>query len=169
MRAALIALPLGLLLVACQGDQSAKAPGAPEANAVLQTPSSSEEVAKVPVEDVEAPQVSEPETTKVEPPAEPAKPVAAAAPPAAPTPAPSAVTVATAPAIQPGVLPQGPGRNVAQRMCSTCHSLVLVTQVGHTEEEWDSIVARMENNGMMASPEDIDTVITYLGKALPPR
>lgn len=73
------------------------------------------------------------------------------------------------PSIQPGILPAGAGRNVAQRLCSSCHSLVLVTQTGHTEEEWDSIILRMENNGMMASPEDIDTVITYLGKALPPR
>lgn len=71
--------------------------------------------------------------------------------------------------IQPGVLPAGTGRNVAQRLCGTCHSLVLVTAAGHTEAEWDSIVARMEANGMQASADDIDTVITYLAKALPPR
>lgn len=43
------------------------------------------------------------------------------------------------------------------------------TTAGHTEAEWDSIVARMEANGMQASADDIDTVIAYLAKALPPR
>ena len=71
--------------------------------------------------------------------------------------------------VQPGVLPQGAGRNVAQRLCGTCHSLVLVTAKGHTEAEWDSIVARMESKGMQASADDINTVIDYLSKALPPR
>jgi len=76
---------------------------------------------------------------------------------------------ASKPAVEPGLLPAGAGRNVAQRLCGTCHSLVLVTAAGHTEAEWDSIVARMEANGMQASADDIDTVIGYLGKALPPR
>ena len=161
MRAGLIALPLALVMVACQGTSSEQTPAAPEATAVVQPPVA-EEAAVETVEEIQAEAPAKtPEPAKLDVVAEPAK--------VTPTAAPPLVTVATAPAVQPGVLPQGNGRNVAQRMCSTCHSLVLVTQAGHTEEEWDSIVARMENNGMMASPEDIDTVITYLGKALPPR
>lgn len=44
-----------------------------------------------------------------------------------------------------------------------------VTAAGHTEAEWASIVARMEAEGMQASADDIDAVIAYLAKALPPR
>jgi len=128
-----------------------------------------------PVPDVpEAAAATAPETVPVE--AAPA-PEAVAAPPA-PAKAPSPVQAVAPPppapqpvkaAIQPGVLPQGAGRNVAQRLCGTCHSLILVTANGHTEAEWDSIVARMESNGMQASADDINTVIDYLSKALPPR
>lgn len=162
MRAALIALPLALVLVACQGEQPVNTTTETKAKAVQQPPVS----ASPPVETVTEPPLETPtatqEAAKPEPVSEPAK----TAPPAA---TPTVTVAAVAPNVQPGILPQGPGRNVAQRMCSSCHSLVLVTQTGHTEAEWDSIVARMEDNGMMASPEDIDTVITYLGKALPPR
>lgn len=48
-------------------------------------------------------------------------------------------------------------------------ALVLLTVAGHTELEWDSIVARMEAKGTPASADDIDAVMAYLAKALPPR
>jgi len=155
-------------LAACQpSKREAEAPVQP---AVTETASEAvlpAATAEAPSEVIDTPEAAapEPEKAKVEAKAEAPAPAASAT--AAPAAAP--VAVASAPAIQPGVLPAGPGRNVAQRLCSSCHSLVLLTATGHTEDEWDSIVARMENNGMMASPEDIDTVITYLGKALPPR
>lgn len=167
MKVRALILPVVLMgLAACQ-------PSKPEAEVPTETAqavTSPEVSAEVPSAEVLAPETSaetptfasEPEKPKVEPhAAAPATPAPAV--PVQPT------VVAAAPAIQPGVLPAGNGRNVAQRLCSSCHSLVLLTATGHTEAEWDSIVARMENNGMTASPEDIDTVITYLGKALPPR
>ena len=162
MRVRAVLLPVVLMgLAACQPSQpEADTPPEPVAvESVTETvpPTPTDEQPLVPSEPEAA--APEPEKPKVE-----AKPEAPAPAAAAPQ-----MVVASAPAIQPGVLPAGAGRNVAQRLCSSCHSLVLLTATGHTEDEWDSIVARMENNGMMASPEDIDTVITYLGKALPPR
>lgn len=165
MKVRAVILPVVLMgLAACQPSKpEAEAPAQPAATESAPEAVASTASAEQPSEVVEAPETAapEPEKAKVE-----AKPEALA--PAAPA-APAPVVVASAPPIQPGVLPAGAGRNVAQRLCSSCHSLVLLTATGHTEDEWDSIVARMENNGMMASPEDIDTVITYLGKALPPR
>lgn len=127
-----------------------------------------------------APEVTEALVTSVEEPAPvaPLEPEAVAPSAATPVKAPPTVQVATPSVptpqpvkatLQPGVLPQGAGRNVAQRLCGVCHSLVLVTANGHTETEWDSIVARMETNGMQASADDINTVIDYLSMALPPR
>lgn len=130
---------------------SAPVPEVPEAAAAIAPEAAPVEAALAP-ETVAAPLA----------PAKAPPPVQAVAPPPPP---PQPVKAA----IQPGVLPQGAGRNVAQRLCGTCHSLILVTANGHTEAEWDSIVARMESNGMQASADDINTVIDYLSKALPPR
>lgn len=164
-----VALILAVGLSACEpsnpADGSHKVvaaeavPAALPAPGVVEAPALPPEVA-LPVEPAPAP---EPEAVVVS--AAPTKatpPVQAIAPPA---PAPQPVKAV----VQPGVLPQGAGRNVAQRLCGTCHSLVLVTAKGHNEAEWDSIVARMESNGMQASADDINTVIDYLSKALPPR
>lgn len=123
---------------------------------------------------VEAPALPPEVALPVEPAPEPDAVVVSAAPTKATPPVQVVAPPAPAPqpvkaVVQPGVLPQGAGRNVAQRLCGTCHSLVLVTANGHTEAEWDSIVARMESNGMQASADDINTVIDYLSKALPPR
>lgn len=55
----------------------------------------------------------------------------------------------------------GEGREIAQRLCSGCHSLSLVTAQGRTPEEWDATVARMETNGMVAPADDVYAVIDY--------
>ncbi|MEN5178103.1 hypothetical protein ACWGLL_15990 [Brevundimonas sp. NPDC055814] len=174
------ALVVTLGLAACQPSHPARPEAASEPSPapIAAAPAAAEsEVAPAPTEvGPEAPAQAAPPVAAPGTPSE----EGAARPSVAPAPAPAVkVNVpaqqtpppppAVTPAVQPGVLPAGAGRNVAQRLCGTCHSLVLVTATGHTEAEWDSIVARMEANGMQASADDIDTVIGYLGKALPPR
>lgn len=169
------ALVAALGLSACQPSQPAgpKAASEPTSVAAVTAPteagltpaSSPPEVApEAPAQDTAPAASAKAQSESVEAPTAPASAVKVNVP-AQQTPPPSAAK----PAIQPGVLPAGAGRNVAQRLCGTCHSLVLVTATGHTEAEWDSVVARMEANGMQASADDIDTVISYLAKALPPR
>lgn len=160
-----VALILGL--TACEpsnpADGSHKVVAAEAAQVALPAPDVIEAPALPPEVALPVEPASESEAVVVS--AAPSKatpPVQVVAPPA-PAPQPGKAVV------QPGVLPQGAGRNVAQRLCGTCHSLILVTANGHTEAEWDSIVARMESNGMQASADDINTVIDYLSKALPPR
>ena len=175
------ALVAALGLAACQPSHPARPEAAPEPSPapIAAAPAAAEpEGAPAPTEAgpeapaQAAPPVAAPGTPSEEAAARPSVAPSAPAPavkvnvPAQQTPPPPP---AAKPAVQPGVLPAGAGRNVAQRLCGTCHSLVLVTATGHTEAEWDSIVARMEANGMQASADDIDTVIGYLGKALPPR
>lgn len=172
------ALVAALSLAACQPSNPARPEAAPEPSPAP-IAAAEPEAAPAPVETGSetpaqaAPPVAAPKAASEEAAARPPALPSASAPavkanvPAQQTP--SSPPPAAKPAIQPGVLPAGTGRNVAQRLCGTCHSLVLVTAKGHTEAEWDSIVARMEANGMQASADDIDTVIGYLGKALPPR
>ncbi len=175
------ALVAALGLAACQPSHPARPEAAPEPSPapIAAAPAAAEpEVAPAPTE--AGPEAPTQAALPVAAPGTPSEEAAAHASVAASAPAPAVkVNVlaqqtpppppAPKPAVQPGVLPAGAGRNVAQRLCGTCHSLVLVTATGHTEAEWDSIVARMEANGMQASADDIDTVIGYLGKALPPR
>ncbi len=169
------ALAAALALAACQPSYPARPEEAPEPApaAVAPVPAAKPDVAPAPTEAApeEVPAQAAPPAVPLRTPSE-----EAAAPSPAPAPAAKANLPAqqtppavVKPAVQPGVLPAGAGRNVAQRLCGTCHSLILVTATGHTEAEWDSIVARMEANGMQASADDIDTVIGYLAKALPPR
>ena len=100
---------------------------------------------------------------------EPAKTSTPPPPPAAP-PAPPPAPAAAAPGAEAAVaLPEGEGREIAQRLCSGCHSLSLVTAQGRTPEEWDATMARMETNGMVAPADDVYAVIDYLSKALPPK
>lgn len=175
------ALVAVLGLAACQPSHPARPEAAPKPSPapIAEAPAAEQlEVAPAPTEvgpeapAQAAPPVAAPRTPSEEAAARPSVAPSAPAPavkvnvPAQQTPPPPP---AAKPTVQPGVLPAGAGRNVAQRLCGTCHSLVLVTATGHTEAEWDSIVARMEANGMQASADDIDTVIGYLGKALPPR
>ena len=173
------ALVAALGLAACQPSHPARPEAGPEPSPapIGAAPAAAEpEVAPAPTEagpeTQAAPPIAALRTPSEEAAARPSVAPSALAPavkvnvPAQQTPPPPP---AAKPAVQPGVLPAGAGRNVAQRLCGTCHSLVLVTATGHTEAEWDSIVARMEANGMQASADDIDTVIGYLGKALPPR
>lgn len=164
------ALSAALLLGACQPSHPATPEPRPEpAPAAISAAPEAE-----PTSPQIAPEVEAPAETAV---AAPQGPLAKVAAPPSASPAAkveAAGQTSSAPAavktvVQPGVLPAGTGRNVAQHLCGTCHSLVLVTAAGHTEAGWDSIVARMEANGMQASADDIDTVITYLAKALPPR
>jgi len=159
------ALVAALGLAACQPSNPARPEAAPEPSPA---PIAAAEPEAAPAPPVAAPKAAS-EEAAARPPALPSAsaPAVKANVPAQQTP--SSPPPAARPAVQPGVLPAGTGRNVAQRLCGTCHSLVLVTATGHTEAEWDSIVARMEANGMQASADDIDTVIGYLGKALPPR
>ncbi len=175
------ALVAALGLAACQPSHPARPEAAPKPSPapIAAAPAAAEpEVAPAPTE--AGPEAPAQAALPVAAPGTPSEEAAAHASVAASAPAPAVkVNVlaqqtpppppAPKPAVQPGVLPAGAGRNVAQRLCGTCHSLVLVTATGHTEAEWDSIVARMEANGMQASADDIDTVIGYLGKALPPR
>lgn len=65
-------------------------------------------------------------------------------------------------------LPDGPGKEVVQRMCVGCHGLSTVTSKRATPDEWASIVDLMVSRGADGSDEDIDKVVKYLSASFPP-
>lgn len=61
-------------------------------------------------------------------------------------------------------LPAGPGKDVVQRMCSTCHGLDVVIGRRMTEERWANTVDVMVSRGANGTDEEIDLVIAYLAR-----
>jgi cytochrome c5 len=76
----------------------------------------------------------------------------------------SCLTFAQAPA----PLPDGPGRETVQRLCSTCHPAQIVLGRGMTREQWGGIVSNMISRGAKGSDDDFATVVDYLATNLPP-
>ena len=65
-------------------------------------------------------------------------------------------------------LPDGPNREVVQRVCSGCHSVQMFAGRGMTREQWAGVVSNMMGRGAKMSDEEFDQVVEYLGKTLPP-
>ena len=69
-------------------------------------------------------------------------------------------------------LPPGPGADVVQRACQTCHGLDQVTSVRNSADGWRGVVNEMVNNGAVVSDADADQIVTYLstnfGTGAPP-
>jgi hypothetical protein len=79
-----------------------------------------------------------------------------------------------APAAQretPGVLPDGPGRDVTFYVCTPCHSTSVITRGGFTRTQWDDLMDWMVQRQNMAplNPELRRTIVDYLAEAFPPR
>ncbi|MBV9155478.1 MAG: PQQ-binding-like beta-propeller repeat protein [Acidobacteriaceae bacterium] len=69
-------------------------------------------------------------------------------------------------ATQPGhgdvTLPDGPGKEVFQRMCLTCHPVETVLQKRRNPAAWQNTVDDMVSRGAKGSRSEIETVVKYL-------
>ncbi len=66
-------------------------------------------------------------------------------------------------------LPEGKGKDVTQRVCSTCHGINVFADQRHTGEKWSSIIDNMVSKGLEASDEDLATINDYLATNLGPK
>jgi hypothetical protein len=65
--------------------------------------------------------------------------------------------------VQPDVpLPEGKGKEMTQKTCSTCHANNVWTGQHHTRDQWNQIIDNMVSKGMKASDDDLDTIADYL-------
>lgn len=74
----------------------------------------------------------------------------------------------TPPAAAGTALPNGPGKPILQRACTTCHTLGVITSKRATPDEWAKIVNDMVNRGADLSDAEIDQVIAYLSTNFAP-
>src|SRR5258706_11687383 len=64
-------------------------------------------------------------------------------------------------------LPDGAGKDVVQKACSTCHPADLVMGRNMTHEQWSAEVTKMVGEGAKLTAAEFKQVVDYLAKAFP--
>ena len=59
-------------------------------------------------------------------------------------------------------LPAGAGKDLVESRCVTCHDLTRIVASRRQKTEWDGIVANMINRGATATPDERQTLVSYL-------
>jgi hypothetical protein len=60
------------------------------------------------------------------------------------------------------------GKSLLQSRCTVCHSLSRVTSRQETADGWKSVVDKMINNGAQLTPQEEQTLVTYLAQTYHP-
>ena len=66
-------------------------------------------------------------------------------------------------------LPDGPGKDTTQKMCTPCHSLSNVLKARMTKEHWAAMVDDMVARGAEGTDDEIEQVINYLAANFAPK
>src|SRR5580693_8681599 len=75
------------------------------------------------------------------------------------TPPPAPLGAAPDPAtIDLKTLPAGTHRDLVIRTCAVCHPIDIVVQKRRTQDEWDTLIARMVDHGAHATDEEQDQI-----------
>ena len=59
-------------------------------------------------------------------------------------------------------LPSGTGKDLVEARCVTCHDLLRVVAARRPKSDWDAIVVNMINRGATATPQERQSIVTYL-------
>ena len=65
-------------------------------------------------------------------------------------------------------LPEGKGKDVTQRVCSSCHAVDVFAKQRRTKSEWSDNVEKMIGRGATLSDQEFDVVVEYLTAYLGP-
>ena len=63
--------------------------------------------------------------------------------------------------------PDGPGKEILEKKCSTCHAPEQVTTFGRSPEEWHEVVVNMIDLGAEVNEEEAKVLVEYLAKNWP--
>src|SRR3954452_13722559 len=67
----------------------------------------------------------------------------------------------------PAPLPEGNGKALVSTACTTCHAANMITDTGHTAEDWKLLVERMVSAGADVPENQMPIVTDYLTKNFP--
>lgn len=65
-------------------------------------------------------------------------------------------------------LPDGPGKDVVVRICTSCHEASQFSNARHTPDEWDMEISKMMSAGADMTPEEQTAIHAYLVKNFSP-
>jgi hypothetical protein len=60
--------------------------------------------------------------------------------------------------------PPGPGLDLIQRSCTSCHDIYTITTKRKTPKEWTTIVGVMADRGADVTPEEMQVIEDYLSQ-----
>lgn len=66
-------------------------------------------------------------------------------------------------------LPAGEGKEVAERVCGSCHGTDVVASERHSKAEWQKISDDMVARGADATDVEVKTIVEYLAKYFAPK
>ena len=61
-------------------------------------------------------------------------------------------------------IPDAPGKDTVQRICTACHDLGAITSMNGGADIWQSVADDMKSRGADGSDEDFKTIVAYLAK-----
>ena len=64
-------------------------------------------------------------------------------------------------------LPDGPGKELAETNCNSCHTLSSRVGAGYTPEGWTTVLRMMANQGVSLPPDQAEPLKAYLIKSFP--
>jgi cytochrome c5 len=77
--------------------------------------------------------------------------------------------VAAAGQSPPPSLPDGPGKELVEAVCTACHTLERVVAKRATKAEWQDKVLEMLQEDPDITQQERDQIVEYLAKAFPPK
>src|SRR6185437_5278607 len=63
-------------------------------------------------------------------------------------------------------VPNGPGKDVVQRVCTACHDLGPLQAVNGNKDTWQGVVDDMRGRGADGTDDDFKAIVGYLSKYL---
>jgi mono/diheme cytochrome c family protein len=63
--------------------------------------------------------------------------------------------------------PAGPGLELIQRSCISCHDIYMITSKRKTPEQWAEVMDLMAARGAEVTPEEMQIIEEYLAKNFP--
>lgn len=66
-------------------------------------------------------------------------------------------------------LPDGPGKDVLQKVCGSCHEPDVVSQYRKSSKDWTDMISRMIEQGAEGTDEQFNTILAYLVKNFGPQ
>src|SRR5579871_5793813 len=61
-------------------------------------------------------------------------------------------------------LPDGPGKDTFQKVCSACHDASVVVTMHQAKDDWQATIDDMKGRGADGSDADFKTILGYLAK-----